>query len=344
MTGLSPSIGRTPITVLTGFLGAGKTTLLRRHLSEEAFGDTAVLVNEFGEIGLDHLLVDAIAPDIVLLDSGCICCRIRGELKAAIVDLLDRRARAEIPPFRRIVIETTGLAEPGPLVSTLVMDPLLANHTALAGIVTVVDAVNAVATHARRPEWLAQVAAADRIVIAKADLADDSTLDALRALLEEVAPGADVTDSTAAGAVDLTKEEGPCRNAFDLDKREAAPRHQHTADPHHGVRSVALTFDRPLDWAAFGVWFSGLLHFHGDHILRAKGLIDIGNGRPPVVLNGVQHTIHPPEHLEAWPDADQRTRLVLILEGIEPNVIVRSLRAYLSIPMEVTEPDHAHAV
>ncbi len=339
---------RLPVAVLTGFLGAGKTSLLRRLLAAEQAGATAVLVNEFGEVGIDQLLVSPIAPDIVLLDSGCICCRIRGELKEALVDLLDARAAGRLPPFRRIVIETTGLAEPGPIHSTLAADPLLSNQVALDLVVTVVDAGNALATHGRRPEWLAQVAAADLLAIAKTDTAPAAATAALRDLLQKLNPGAPAVASAGldgravaalfarpvARAAQFLPAGGPDRHDRQDPNRDPGrdhDRHDHEHDHDHGaVTSFTLVLDRSLDWTAFGVWLSALLHWHGDRILRVKGIIDTGSGQGPLLLNGVQHTIHPPEHLPHWPGSDRRSRLVFITDGLQRAVVERSLTAFLA--------------
>ena len=343
---------RLPVAVLTGFLGAGKTSLLRRLLASEQAGRTAVLVNEFGEVGIDQLLVSPIAPDIVLLESGCICCRIRGELKDALVDLLDARAEGRLPPFARIVIETTGLAEPGPIHSTLAADPLLANQVVLERVITVVDAGNARETHGRRPEWLAQVAAADIIALAKTDLATAAQIAALQALLAQLNPGAALMatanlDGSAIAAlfdrpVDRTAGLLP---AAPSRKGRAKPGHDHKHDHKHdhdhahehdhgAVTSFTLVLDRRLDWTAFGVWLSALLHWHGDRILRVKGILDTGTtggeGERPLLLNGVQHTIHPPEHLPAWPGSDRGSRLVFITDGLERATVERSLAAWLA--------------
>lgn len=349
----APRRQRTPVAVLTGFLGAGKTSLLRRLLAAGQAGEIAVLVNEFGEVGIDQLLVSPIAPDIVLLDSGCICCRIRGELKDALVDLLDARAAGRLPKFRRIVIETTGLAEPGPIHSTLAADPLLANQVLLDRVVTVVDAENAEATHGQRPEWLAQVAAADLLAIAKSDLVEPAQVDRLRGLLQRLNPGAPVLETAALDgkavaalfarrlerAAQLLPPAGsPHRMPHGHPEhhgQDHAPDHAH--DHAHGqVTSFTLVLDRSVDWTAFGVWLSALLHWHGDRILRVKGIIDPGPGaagsdQGPLLLNGVQHTVHPPEHLAEWPGSDRRSRLVFITDGLDRAIVERSLATWLAV-------------
>ncbi|MEA3124889.1 MAG: hypothetical protein QOD67_1908 [Caballeronia sp.] len=189
---MSPSYDILPVTLVTGFLGSGKSTLLADLLRGDAAKDTAVLINEFGEVGLDHLLVGEVNARTVLLDNGCVCCSIRGELKEALATLFSQRARGDLPPFSRVVLETTGLATPAPIMATLLADPVIRSHYALNATVTVVDALNAAQQRARHPEWLAQVSAADRLVISKSDLADPASVAALARMLAELNPAAEV--------------------------------------------------------------------------------------------------------------------------------------------------------
>ena len=322
-----------PVSVLTGFLGAGKTTLLRALLAAESSDRTAVLVNEFGEVGIDHLLVDAISADVVLLDSGCVCCQIRGELKEAVLSLLGRRARGEVPPFSRIVVETTGLAEPAPIVSTLAMDPVLSRQVELESVVTVIDAVAAGDTAAHRAEWLEQVAVADTLVLAKTDLVDAPRVDALERTLRALNPLARIVPGHAHRA-----DPGPLfeRAAFERgDSPPAAPpeiAHRGGAGHARDVRSLVLEIDAALDWTSFGIWFSALLHAHGKRVLRVKGLLDVG-GPGPVLFNSVQHTVHPPEHREAWPPGAPRPCLVFIVDGLSTDAVRRSfLRHVRTVP------------
>lgn len=333
-----------PIIVVTGFLGSGKTTLLKRILSNEAFGDTAVLVNEFGEVGLDHLLLGEVAPDTVLLSSGCLCCSIRGELSDALRDLYSRRQRGDIPPFRRAVLETTGLADPSPIISTILADPVLKHHFRTGAVITTVDAANALADHAHQPEWVPQIAAADRLVITKTDLVDPGALTELETGLRQVNPSAALVHSEVFDEQDFLDNQGvvqsdsvkevarwfrrpnPTARAGLRLARDGATGEDHLVN----VNSFCITLDGQIDWTAFALWFSMLLHCHGKRILRVKGLINVTGSTTPVALHGVQHVIHPPVHLNCWPDADRRSRIVFITRGLGEEEIKSSLNAFLS--------------
>jgi G3E family GTPase len=324
--------------VLTGFLGSGKTSLLKRLLQQPELADTAVLINEFGEVGLDHLLVEGVDEDIVLLKSGCVCCTIRGDLKEALLRLHGRRQRGEAPPFTRLVIETTGLADPAPILSTLTADPMLRHHFRLGNIVTVVDAVAGARNLDDYPESVRQAVAADRLVISKIDLAGEDDVAALGERLRALNPGAEIvladedTDPEAAllthGAHDeRTRPEEVRRWLADT----ADEAHDHAADRnrHGDMRATLLTADRPVDWVRFGLWLSMLLNRHGAEILRLKGLVAIEGEDTPVVIQGVQHLIHKPMHLEGWPEGDRRTQLVVIAKRLDPALLRRSFAAFL---------------
>ncbi|SEO66002.1 CobW family GTP-binding protein [Aquisalimonas asiatica] len=331
---------RFPVHVVTGFLGSGKTTLLRAVLGSEAFGDTAVLVNEFGEVGLDHLLLGEIAEDTVLLDSGCVCCTIRGELSEALRRLHSRRTRGEIPPFRRIVLETTGLAEPAPIASTIAADPVLRHHVRPGTTVAVVDCTNAVTTHWREPIWAEQVAAADRVLLSKTDLATEDEIQATRDTVTGINPGAELL-----GAEALTR---PPERLFDAGPHlrlasgaeltdwlgPAAARDGHATHARGagiaGIESFALDMEEPVDWTAFAVWLSMLLGQHGERILRVKGVLRIEGADWPLAIHGVQHTVYPPVHLQAFDDWQGESRLIFITRGLSHDVIARSLRTFVA--------------
>jgi len=314
-----PDDGRLPVEIVTGFLGAGKTTLLRREIEREAAGDTAILVNEFGEIGLDQLLFQPIAPDVVLLDSGCVCCQVRGEVRDAVVSLIERRARGETPPFRRIVVETSGLAEPAPLLSTFLADPVLANRCRVVRTIAVVDARAVRDAAERPPEWTAQAAAADGLAMAKLDLVDDEAAAAVRAELHALNPTAAIFPADDLAALDAVRSAGAL----------GRPAYRPTEAARHGAVDTAW-FRHPgqIDFATLGVWLSAMLHFHGDKVLRTKGLIDVG-APGPLVLNGVQHVMHRPEHLAAWPDEDRESRIVFITRNLPARRIVAALERFL---------------
>jgi len=323
----------TPVNIVTGFLGSGKTTLLQRLLRAPELSDVAVLVNEFGEVGLDHHLLRAVAESTVVLENGCVCCAVRGDLQQALRTLLSQRTRGDVPPFRRVVIETSGLADPAPIAFTLSSDAVLRHHFRLSGIITTVDAVNGEAQLADFPEAVKQASMADRLILTKTDLADPAALPALRARLRRLNVSAQVLEADLiAGELhhvltdDIYDSDGKFREAaqWRADELDAHMTHAHTDD----VQSFAAVFDRPLDWTAFGLWLSMLLHGHGADILRLKGLLNVAGVPTPVLINAVQHIVHPPSHLERWPDADRRSRLVFIVRGLERARIERSLAVF----------------
>jgi G3E family GTPase len=317
-----------PLHLLSGFLGSGKTTLLRRMLDTPALGDSAVLVNELGEIGLDHHLLRHIDGETVLLRSGCICCTVRDDLGAALKDLLSRRARGEIPAFERVIVESTGLADPVPILSTVATDPALRHHFRIGRVVTTVDAVNAALQSRQQPEWAKQVAVADRILVTKTDIACP---DGLTAQLRAINPGARIDEATDP-ALDVAEllAEPPAQAEAVAWTTPPAARFQSAPAHEAGVYSFCMVFDRPIDWVTLGIWLTMLLHAHGTSILRVKGLLDIQGAAHPVFINGVQHVMHQPLHLDAWPDGDRRSRLVFILRDLPRDLIERSCRAFLT--------------
>jgi G3E family GTPase len=324
----------TPVVLLTGFLGSGKTTLLKRILADPAFGDTAVIINEFGEVGLDHHLIEHVAEDVVLLPSGCLCCAMKGELAAALRDLLSRRARGLVPAFRRVVVESSGLADPYPVISTIKSDPVLRHHFRLAAVLTTVDAINGPATLDRHVESVRQAAVADTLILTKTDLADPADIVALNRRLNDLNPGAPIVPSCD-GNADLGSLLNGAGNVASWFKATAEPAElasREGADHQHpGIRSFSVTVDDPLDWTAFGIWLTMLVNRHGSRILRVKGILSIVDEANPVAVHGVQHLIHPPQHLAAWPDGDRRSRLVFIVDGIDPDQLRRSLAVFMAL-------------
>lgn len=311
---MAGSGGKTPVSLVTGFLGSGKTTLIASLLRRPELGETAVIVNELGEVGIDHHLLRRVDERTVLLSSGCVCCTLRGDLADELRDLLDRRDLGEIPPFRRVVVETTGIADPAPIVGTLVSEPLVKHHYELDGIVATVDAVNGL----RGPEAVKQAAIADTLVVTKVDLADPA---AVEERLRRLNPAAEVVEA-AFGDVDPSRLFGrPHR-----DPRELPPDVRAHEDD---IAAFTLVLDEAVDWTAFGIWLTMLLQARGQDVLRVKGLLDVG-GPGPLLLNGVQHVVHPPEHLDAWPDEDRRSRLVVIGRGLDRAAVDASLGAFLA--------------
>jgi G3E family GTPase len=298
---------------LTGFLGSGKTTLLQRLLAHPDMGETAVIVNELGEVAIDHHLLRRVDERTVVLGNGCICCSLRGDLADELRDLLGRRERAEIPPFRRVVVETTVVADPAPIIYTLLAEPVVKHHFELERVITTVDAVHGL----RGPESLLQAVAADRLVVTKTDLAPGGELERR---LRGLNPTAEVLE-VSFGEVDpgvLFGGEGR--------RLRGVPAESHPE--HDGVQAHSLVFEEPLDWTAFGVWLTMLLASRGADVLRVKGLLDVG-GSGPLLLNGVQHVVHPPTHLDEWPDGDHRSRIVFIGRGLERGALEESLAAFM---------------
>jgi G3E family GTPase len=337
--------GKFPLSVLTGFLGSGKTTLLRRLLSEPETVKTAVLINEFGEIGLDHLLVRSVIGDAVILQNGCICCTLRTDLQQGLRDLIDGRADGKFPDFDRVVIETTGLADPAPIAQTLLLDPMLRYQTRLANIVTTVDGIHGAGQIKKHPECLRQVAIADRIVITKTDLISQETLALLRHNLLRLNPTAklfdvnsDIFDAAGLLTEGVSDPESKLREVQHWLESSAdrthvhhrhGPREDDSAFHSEDIKSFSVRVQEDIDWSAFGVWLTALLHRHGDKVLRVKGLLRVADARGPIVLHGVQHVIHPPIHLEEWPDPDHSSRLIFVLQGIEPALLEESLLKFL---------------
>jgi len=325
----------TPVTVLTGFLGAGKTTLLNHLLRQPEMANTAVLVNEFGEIGLDHLLVEKLDADTVLLNAGCLCCTVRDDLSRVLRALLPRARRDEI---QRIVIETTGLADPAPILATLMRDPVAAGAYRLDGIVTLVDAVHGAAQLDAQVEAVRQVAVADRIVLSKTDLADVADL---RQRLHRLNPGAPilvashgVLDAAAllhAGLFDPDSKTPDVRGWLDAEAYADTHTHEHHDRNRHDARIAAfcLTFDRPLHWQGIATWLDMLIATRGESLLRIKGILNLVGQERPVAIHGVQHLLHPPARLAGWPPGDPRSsRLVFITRDLPRDVIEAGLRAF----------------
>lgn len=326
---IDPVPAFTPVNLLTGFLGSGKTTLLRRLLLEPSLSDAAVLVNEFGEIGLDHHLLERIDETMVLLPSGCLCCTVRGELAQAIRDLHSKRERGLVLPFKRLLVESTGLADPFPVLSTIKADSMLRHHFRADNVITTVDAVNGLDQLDRYEETIRQAAIADRLVLTKTDIADDVATKRLVARLRQINPDAPIIDA-AHEVIDvdalLASGSTASKSVFHCDDAVTAPPRQRT----HGstIRSFVLLVGDRIDWTAFGVWLTMLLNQHGGNVLRVKGILNIDGEAAPVAIHGVQYLVHAPVHMRAWPDTDRRSRIVFILDGLDPETVRRSFLAF----------------
>ncbi|MCF3639434.1 GTP-binding protein [Rhizobium sp. TRM95111] len=360
-----------PVSILTGFLGAGKTTLLNRLLKHPALADTAVIINEFGEVGIDHLLVEQSGDGIIELSDGCLCCTIRGELVDTLADLMDRMQTGRIAALKRVIVETTGLADPAPVLQAVMGNPVIAHSFRLDGVVTVVDAANGLATLRNHPEAVKQAAVADRVVVTKTALAAGDGRDVLLAELRRLNPRAPIIDADDGDAV--TPALFAC-GLYDPDTKlpdvrrwlsdeQVAPHHDHEhhhhADDHHGyhdharhghdvtrhdasIRSFSIIHDRPVDPMALDMFIDLLRSAHGERLLRMKAIVAVSD-KPdrPVVLHGVQSVFHPPQRLAAWPDpSDRRTRMVLITRDL-PEAFVRDLFDAFTGTPNVDRPDRA---
>ena len=323
-----------PITVVTGFLGAGKTTLLRHVLADPAWTRTAVIINEFGDVPLDHELVATAEEDIVEVAGGCLCCTVRGDLSRAIRDLDIRRRRARVMDYERVILETTGLADPSPILQTLMTDPMIAHGYRLDGVVTLVDAVSGLATLDAQQEASKQVAMADRLLVAKVDLVGEVVPAALVERLRALNPVAEII-ACAHGAVAPERlfGLGPWRERHGSAAVEAwlgaaaleGHAHAHGHDPNrHGadIRAFCLRRAEPIEAGAFSAFLELLTASAGPDLLRVKGLVKIAEQPAyPLVLHAVQHIIHEPVLLDGWPSTDEDTRLVFIVRGIEEESI-----------------------
>ncbi|MGO4388397.1 GTP-binding protein [Microvirga sp. 2YAF29] len=358
-----------PLTILTGFLGAGKTTLLNRMLKSPAMQDSVVIMNEFGEIGLDHLLVETVDEGMVLLSAGCLCCTVRGDLIATLEDLLRKRDNNRILPFKRVIIETTGLADPAPILHAVLYHPYLSMRYAVEGVVTVIDAVNGSATLDAHREAVKQAAVAERIVLAKTDLASDQqVVTALRERLHQLNPGASILDADVpvediiAGG--LFGIDGKIADVADWLKTEAveaaereshAHQHGHHHHGHHGhdhhhhdvnrhderIRAFCLTSDQPIRQGTLDMFLDLLRSSQGTKLLRVKGLVALAEDpEHPVVIHGVQHVIHMPAVLPRWPSEDRRSRIVFIVDDLERETVEKLWNAFLGNPA-IDQPDAA---
>jgi G3E family GTPase len=351
-----------PLTVLTGFLGAGKTSLLNRLVVDPALAETAVIINEFGEIGLDHLLVKSIRDGVVLLQSGCLCCTLRGDLVDALEQLL-RDLDNGRAMFRRVILETTGLADPAPVLQTAMAHPYLVMRYRLDGVITVVDAINAEATLDAHLESVKQVAVADRIVLSKTDLLDaanqQGAKERLIARLRALNPAAPILDAAAGEAI-------PARllacGLYDPDKKSPDVRRwlaaeayaqQHAGDDHdhahhhdvnrhdERIRAFAFASEAAIPAPMLDMFLDLLRSVHGENLLRLKGIVKLSETpERPVVLHGVQHIFHPVVQLPSWPDGDERTRIVLITRDLDPSAVQKLFNAFLGASAP-DQPDRA---
>ena len=352
------SAGRMPVALITGFLGSGKTTLLNHILRDPRMARSLVLVNEFGEIGLDHLFVQSVDGDMVLMKSGCVCCTIKGDLERTLRDIARQRQAQALPPFDRVLIETTGLADPAPIIALLLNNPMTAHDYRLDAVVATVDLVHGVAQLDAQPEALKQAAVADRVLMTKGDLASDdqrATLEQRLAVLNPGAPRFEVRHGHVdpvllfdAGPFDPDGKTDKVRDWLAAESVEAHHHDHHHHDGHdHGdhhahapvdpnrhdarITSFCMTWDQPLDWDVFNRWLSAVRASWADRLLRVKGVLNVAGEDQPLVLHGVHHVFHPPTLLARWPDDDRRSRLVFITRDLARTDVEASWQQMLAM-------------
>ncbi|MAO89906.1 MAG: GTP-binding protein [Rhodospirillales bacterium] len=343
---------RLPVSVLTGFLGSGKTTVLNALLKHPDMGQTAVIINEFGEVGIDNLLVETASEDMVVMESGCLCCTIRGDLIETLRGLIKRRWNNEIPAFNRVVIETTGLADPAPILHTLMTDPVISTRYRLDGVITTVDAVNGSATLDAQPEAVKQAAVADRILLTKTDLMEQESdlMERLR-VINPAAPVLSVIQGDIApdalfgtglydpGTKTPDVAQWLAEEAYDQASQHGHP-HDHTHGHHHDhdrnrhddrIRSFVIRYDAPIAWDAFVNWIEALIATHGANLLRMKGILYVAEVDGPVAVHGVQHVFHPPALLAGWAEGETpSSRLVIIARDLNKDPVEKMFHAFMA--------------
>jgi G3E family GTPase len=320
------SAERLPVSLITGFLGSGKTTLLNRLVQRPELSDSLVIINEFGEIALDHLLVAPVAGETVVLASGCLCCAVRGDLQDTLCRLLVERDRGEVPEFQRVLIETSGLADPAPVAQLFLNNPLLGSYLRLDAIVATIDAMVGQAALDQHWEARKQAAIADRLLITKIDMVAEEAVEELVVSLRRLNAAAPI-HRVSQGEIDPAVLFGV--GPMDLSRRspgfaewlgDAAIHHEH----HSEVQSLCLTAEAPLDWARFHDWLGWLRLADGQRLLRVKGVLNVIGEEGPIVVHGVQHIFHPPVSLPRWPDGDRRSRLVLIARDLDRKLVTET--------------------
>jgi G3E family GTPase len=330
-----------PVHTITGFLGSGKSTLLNVLVQQETMADSAIIINEFGEIAIDHALVETSIDNIILLHSGCICCSLRGDLVDTLQELDQQVTNGKLPAFNRVLLETTGLADPGPVLQTLLTEKLLKQRYAAGLVVTMVDMVHAVQHHKHHAEFAKQVAVADKILTTKSDLASLAQKAQVTALIRQINPGAEISDVTD-GQIDSTQLLGNIEldNDFRTERLNqwtlaskmtaAASYDIHLED----VKAHYLRESAPVSWQNTWRWLQSVVSLRGSQILRIKGILNIDNEPMPIAIHAVHHVLHPPIRLPRWPDNDRETRIVFITRGLELdnlNVALRNAHRALSV-------------
>jgi len=309
-----------PVLLLTGFLGSGKTTLVNALIKDPRLADTAVAINEFGAVPLDHHLIDDGQDRTVVLANGCLCCNVAGDMEAAVMRIFSRRGAGDLPRFRRLIVEPSGLADPAPIAQAILRNPVMSRHLRLEGVATTVDALFGLSQLERHEENRKQVSLADTLVLTKTDLVEADAVAALKVQLRTLNPaatliearrgGVDVAALAPPGFLDPEAASPPRGLGWTAEAIETGPVHTRS------VNALTLIADQPLAWRAVEAWLRDVRIELGDQLLRLKGLIAVAEAKAPVVVQGVHHVMHPPVTLDRWPDSDRRTRIVLIVQGL----------------------------
>ena len=339
-------ITQIPVTVITGFLGSGKTTLLSSILKKKEMQKTAVIINEFGEIGLDHALIEHTDENIVELQSGCICCTIQGDLNKTLIDLFDKMMNGKVSSFNRVLIETTGLANPVPIIHTLMSSIELIRIYSLDGVITVVDSVNGEKTLDLHEESLKQLALAEKIILSKTDIIDKDEIKSLIYRIKEINPVSQIVYSKF-GNIPLEEIFGlgaydPYKKSADVKKWLAAEKYKDKKHHHHhdvnrhneNIRAFSMMSENPVNMIAFSFFRDMITAALGANLLRMKGIINIVGEERPEVIHGVHHNFHPVQWLETWPDNDRRTKLVFITQNIKKEQIEDFFRTLMGMDTE----------
>ena len=339
-------ISQISVTVITGFLGSGKTTLLSSILKKKELQKTAVIINEFGEIGLDHALIEHTDENIVELQSGCICCTIQGDLNKTLIDLFEKMMNGKVSSFNRILIETTGLANPVPIIHTLMSSIELIRIYSLDGVITVVDSVNGEKTLDLHEESLKQLALAEKIILSKTDIIDKDEIKSLIYRIKEINPVSQIIFSKfgnipleeifGLGAYDPYKKSADVKNWLAAEKyKDKKHHHHHDVNRHNeNIRAFSMMSENPVNMIAFSFFRDMITAALGANLLRMKGIVNIAGEERPAVIHGVQHIFHPVQWLETWPDNDRRTKLVFITQNIKKEQIEDFFRPLMGLDTE----------